>query len=152
MTNDALRVATYRARLLSGFSGAEDLPGAQTADLLNHDRAVAHWAGVYFGTVQLDGQAVPALAKNPNASVSPPLLSGHGLDSAQQVVLGTSTLALLHQHVGATVLAGTGRGSPVRLRIVGTARHCPRSAARDTPSSRWGRALSSRRRCCRLPH
>jgi len=107
--------------LLSGFSGAEDLPAAETADLLNHDTAIAHWAGVYFGTVQLDGLAVPALAERPDALVNPPLLSGHGLGSAQQVVLGTSTLAMLHQHVGGTVVASTGRASPIRLRVVGTA-------------------------------
>ncbi len=107
--------------LLSGFSGAADLPAAETADLLDHDTAIAHWAGVYFGTVQLDGRAVPALAESPNASVGPSLLSGHGLESPGEVVLGTSTLALLHQHVGGTVLASTGRASTVRLRIVGTA-------------------------------
>ncbi len=107
--------------LLSGFSGAEDLPAAETADLLDHDRAIAHWAGIYFGTVQLDGRAVPALAESPNAPVNPPLLSGHGLASPSEVVLGTSTLAMLHEHIGSTVLASAGRGSPVRLRVVGTA-------------------------------
>ncbi|HXR54589.1 MAG TPA: hypothetical protein VN793_06030, partial [Acidimicrobiales bacterium] len=121
VSRPALYGWNWNYALLSGFSGAEDLPATETADLLNHDSAIAHWAGVYFGTVQLDGQAIPALAESPNASVSPPLLSGHGLGSAQQVVLGTSTLAMLHQHVGGTVLAGTGRASPVRLRIVGTA-------------------------------
>jgi len=121
VSRPALYGWNWNYALLSGFSGAEDLPAAETADLLNHDSAVAHWAGVYFGTVQLDGHAVPALAVSPNASVSPPLLSGHGLGSAQQVVLGTSTLAMLHQHVGGSVLAGTGRGPPVRLQIVGTA-------------------------------
>jgi hypothetical protein len=37
------------------------------------------------------------------------------------VVLGPATLAALHTHIGDTVVAGTGRKSPVRLRIVGTA-------------------------------
>jgi hypothetical protein len=121
VSRPALYGWNWNYALLSGFSGAEDLPATETAALLNHDRAVAHWAGVYFETVQLDGQAVPALAEGPNASVSPPLLSGHGLQSAQEVVLGTSTLAMLHKHVGGTVLASGGRGSPVRLRIAGTA-------------------------------
>ena len=121
VSRPALYGWNWNYALLSGFSGAEDLPATETADLLNHDGDVVHWAGVYFGTVQLDGQAVPALAESPNAPVSPPLLSGHGLESTQQVVLGTSTLAMLHQRVGGTVLAGAGRGSPVRLRIVGTA-------------------------------
>jgi len=121
VSRPALYGWNWNYALLSGFSGAEDLPATETADLLNHDNAIAHWAGVYFGTVQMDGQAVPALAESPNASVNPPLLSGHGLESPQQVVFGTSTLAMLHQHVGGTVLVGAGRGSPVRLRIVGTA-------------------------------
>jgi FtsX-like permease family len=107
--------------LLAGFSAAENLPAAETAALLDHDPVVAHWAGVYFEHVKLDGQGVPALASSPNAPVSPPLLSGHGLHAASQVVLGPATLAQLHKHVGDTVVADTGQRPPVRLRIVGTA-------------------------------
>lgn len=107
--------------LLSGFSGAEDLPGTQTATLLNADPDVGHWAGVYFETLLLDGRSVPALAASPNATVGPAPLSGHGLRSARQVVLGPATLAELHKHIGDTVLADTGAPSSTRLRIVGTA-------------------------------
>jgi hypothetical protein len=107
--------------LLSGFSGAEDLPAAQTAALLRHDPYVARWAGVYFEGVQLDGRPVPALASSPNAAVNPTPLSGHGLQSAQQVVLGPATLTELHKHIGDTVVASTGGPRPTRLRIVGTA-------------------------------
>jgi hypothetical protein len=71
--------------LLSGYSGAEDLPAAQTAALLNHDRDVGHWAGEYFQEAKLDGQLVPVLAGSPNAAVIPTPLSGHDLQSAQQV-------------------------------------------------------------------
>ena len=107
--------------LLGGFSAAENLPAAQTAALLDHDPVVARWAGADFEEMKLDGQGVPALASRPNAPVSPPLLSGHSLRAASQVVLGPVTLARLHKHVGDTVVADTGRGPPVRLRIVGTA-------------------------------
>ena len=107
--------------LLSGFSGAEDLPGAQTAVLLNHDPDVAHWAPVYFEDARLDGQGVPVLATSPNAAVTATPLSGHPLQSPQQVVLGTATLAALHKHVGDTVVASTGGSRTFRLRIVGTA-------------------------------
>ena len=107
--------------LLAGFSAEENLPAAETASLLDHDPVVAHWAGVYFEHMKLDGQAVPALASRPNAPVSPPLLSGHGLQAASQVVLGPVTLAQLHKHVGDTVVAETGQRPPVRLRIAGTA-------------------------------
>jgi len=107
--------------LLSGFSGQENLPAAQTASLLRRDPVVAHFAGVYLLEVVLDGQGVPALVSRPNAVVGPALLSGHGLQSAHEVVLGTATLAALHKHLGDTVVA-TGKGSHrTLLRIVGTA-------------------------------
>jgi hypothetical protein len=107
--------------LLSGFSGQEDLPAAQTASLLDHDAAVAHWAGVYLLAVRIDGQGVPALVTSPKAVVGPPIVSGHGLESDGQVVLGAATLAELHKHVGDTVVASTTGPSRSRLRIVGTA-------------------------------
>ncbi len=107
--------------LLAGFSAEENLPAAKTASLLDHDPVVAHWAGVYLEHMKLDGQAVPALVSSPNAPVSPPLLSGRGLQAASQVVLGPVTPARLHKHVGDTVVADTGQRPPVRLRIAGTA-------------------------------
>ena len=123
--------------LLAGFSAAENLPSAETASLLDHDPVVAHWAGVYFEHLKLDGQDVPALASSPNASVSPPLLSGRGLQAASQVVLGPVTLARLHKHVGDTVVADTGPRPPVRLRIVGTA-SLPAIGSSGSPSLQMG--------------
>ncbi|MGA2304958.1 MAG: FtsX-like permease family protein [Acidimicrobiales bacterium] len=107
--------------LLAGFSAAEDLPAAQTTALLQEDPDVGHWSGVYFENVELDGQSIPVLAERPDAAVEPTLLSGHGLESDRQVVLGPATLAALHTHIGDTVVADTGGKSRVRLRIVGTA-------------------------------
>ena len=107
--------------LLSGFSGAEDLPAAEMAALLDHDPDVAHWAGVYFVDAEIDGQPVPVLAARPNAAVVPTPLTGHPLQSTNQVVLGPATLAALHKQVGDTVVANTGGRRSVRLRIVGTA-------------------------------
>ena len=123
--------------LLAGFSAAENLPAAETASLLDHDPVVAHWAGVYFEHMKLDGQDVPALASSPNAPVSPALLSGHGLQAASQVVLGSATLAQLHKHVGDTVAADTGQRPPVRLRIVGTAT-LPTIGSSGSPSLQMG--------------
>ena len=124
--------------LLAGFSAAENLPAAETAALLDHDPVVAHWAGVYFEHMELDGQGVPALASSPNAPVSPPLLSGHGLHAASQIVLGPVTLAQLHKHVGDTIVADTGRRRPpVRLRIVGTAT-LPTIGSSGSPSLQMG--------------
>jgi len=107
--------------LLSGFSGQEDLPEAETASLLNHDRAVAHWASAYLLEIDVDGQPVPTLVMRPHAPVGPPILSGHSLLTDGQIVLGAATLAQLHKHVGDTVVVGGGDLSPTRLRVVGTA-------------------------------
>ena len=107
--------------LLAGFSAAENLPAAETTALLDHDPDVAHWAGVYFESANLDGHSVPVLAMRPGAGVSPSLLSGHTLDEPSQVMLGPATLASLHAHIGGTVVAQMDGHTKVHLRIVGTA-------------------------------
>ena len=107
--------------LLSGFSGDEDLPLHETSSLLAHDHFVAASAGVYFDSLQIDGQTVPVLGTTPRVSVQPPLLSGHDFAGASQIVLGASTIAALHKHVGDTVEVSNGVSAPVRLLIVGTA-------------------------------
>ncbi len=98
-----------------------DLPQAQATSLLDHDRYVSQWSGVYTSDLYIDGQNVPILGENADSAVAPPVLSGHGLDSANQVVLGAVTLAQLHKHLGETVDVTSGTGAPDRLRIVGTA-------------------------------
>jgi hypothetical protein len=67
------------------------------------------------------------LLTSARAAVAPPILSGHGLEGADQVVLGAGTLARLHKHIGddVTVSYGTAADAPafvppVRVRIVGT--------------------------------
>jgi hypothetical protein len=107
--------------LLSGFSAAENLPGATTASLLAHDHDVAHFAGVYFVDAAVDGQHVGTLAMRPGAPISPSMLSGVGLGSAHDIVLGPATLAAVHKQVGQTVLFRSPTGGAVPLRIVGTA-------------------------------
>jgi hypothetical protein len=93
----------------------------RAAALLDHDPDVAAWTGIYFGTLKIDGKTVPAIGADPNAPIAPPVLSGHGLEAANQVVLGAATLSQLHRHLGDTVaLQGSG-ARPIRLRVVGTA-------------------------------
>jgi ABC-type lipoprotein release transport system permease subunit len=106
--------------LLAGFSAAENLPAAETAGLLDRDPDVAHWSGVYFENAGLDGHGVPVLAMNPNAPVTPSMLSGHALAAPSQIVLGPATLASLHTHVGGTVAANV-NGHTRILHVVGTA-------------------------------
>jgi ABC-type antimicrobial peptide transport system permease subunit len=106
---------------LSAGQGNGDIPQQRVTQLLRHDHDVAAWSGVYFAALQLDGVPVPVIGANPKAAVSPPILSGHGFDAPNQVVLGEVTLAQLHKHVGDTVVIAGGSGKPTRLRIVGTA-------------------------------
>jgi hypothetical protein len=97
------------------------IPGARAAGLLGRDHDVAAWDGVYFNTLHIDGEAVAVIGERPGAKVAPPVLSGHGLDAPDQIVLGAITLAQLHKGVGDSVVVRTGFGAPTRLRIVGTA-------------------------------
>jgi hypothetical protein len=98
-------------------------------DLLSHDPDVAGWSGFDYNDVAIDDQTVPVLmARSPTELVSPPVLSGHGLEASNQIVVGAATLDVLHKHVGETVFLSYGTPAdapiyvpPTRLRIVGTA-------------------------------
>jgi FtsX-like permease family/MacB-like periplasmic core domain len=88
---------------------------------LSHDPAVAAWTGIYFATARIDGQTVPVIGMSPHSPVAPPLLSGQGLETTGQVVLGSATLAQLHKRVGDAVTVQDGGSRTFRLRIAGTA-------------------------------
>ena len=107
---------------LYSIDGYGPLPLTWVSPLLARDRLVAATTGVYFATVQVDGQTVPAMVSSAHAAVAPRPLTGHGLDSSHQIVLGPATLAQLHKRVGDTVTVSEGRiVPPARLRIAGTA-------------------------------
>lgn len=101
-------------------SGA-DIPEQQVATLLRADRYVSQWSELYTAPLAIDGQSVPLLGERPDAAVAPPVLSGHGLERSDQVVLGAVTLAQLHKHIGDSVTLTSGTLPPAHLRIVGTA-------------------------------
>jgi hypothetical protein len=103
------------------LSAGGDLPQQKVTALLDHDHYVASWSGIYSATLLIDGHEVPVLGETPGATVAPRLLSGHSVDTAGQVVLGSLTLKQLGLHLGGTVEASSGAGSPHRLQIVGTA-------------------------------
>ena len=95
---------------------------------LNQDPDVAQWSGVDYNILTVDGQAVPMLIAATKARVLPPILSGHGLRTKHQIVLGNQTMALLHKRIGQSVLVSYGSPSsapiyipPTKLTIVGTA-------------------------------
>ena len=103
-----------------GF-GYGDMPQQPITQLLARDRAVAAWSGYYFGELQVDGRTEPIIGGSPHAPVGPPILSGHGFDAPNEVVLGGATLTALHKRLGDTVEVSNGVTTPTRLTIVGTA-------------------------------
>jgi hypothetical protein len=115
-----------------------DIPQRQVTTLLERDRYIAQWSGIYTpSAVDIEGQTVPVLGENPNAAVAPPVLSGHGLEGSGQVVLGAVTLAQLHKRVGDTVNVSTGLSTRTRLRVVGTAA-MPTIGSSDGPHLEMG--------------
>jgi FtsX-like permease family len=94
----------------------------QVTSLLRRDKLIAATTGVYFLTVQIDGQTVPAILSPAHPAIGPQILSGGGLNGPGQLVLGPATLAALHKNIGDEV---TVRLGPVirdaRLKISGTA-------------------------------
>ncbi len=107
---------------LYSVDGYGPVPSRWAAPLLARDPDVAATTGVYFATVQIDGQTVPAMATPDSAAIAPSSLTGHGLTGPGQIVLGPATLAGLHKRLGDTVTVSEGQiVPPVRLRITGTA-------------------------------
>jgi hypothetical protein len=107
---------------LYSTDGWGPFPPSFTTPWLRHDKLIAASTGVYFFTVQIDKQTVPAILSPVHAAVAPRPLSGHALSGPGQIVLGPATLAQLHKQVGDYVTVQLG---PVildtRLRIAGTA-------------------------------
>ncbi len=107
---------------LFSADGYGSLPPSWTGPLLRRDPLVEAATGVYFATVQVDGQTVPAIAGPTRPAVGPRLLSGHGVSAPREIVLAPDTLAQLGKRLGQTVTVSEGRIVPrVVLRIVGTA-------------------------------
>jgi hypothetical protein len=107
---------------LYSIDGYGPVPLRWADPLLAHDPDVAASTGVYFGTVQIDGQTVPAMAAPVHAAITPRPLTGTALDGPGQIVLGPATLDQLRMRVGDTVTVSEGQIiPPVRLRIAGTA-------------------------------
>jgi hypothetical protein len=121
---------------------------------LNRDADVAGWSGFHSISVQIDDLTVPILAVDGyHAAVAPPILSGHGVDAHNQVVVGATTLALLHKHIGDSVTFSFGSPNtaplylpPSKLIVVGTATFPSIGGAgnfADHPSMGTGALLSA---------
>ena len=109
------------------LAGSGNLP-AVALPWIRADHLVGSASPYNFANAQLDGQTVPILLTDNNAAVTPAVLMGHGVQSDDQVVLGPTTMAQLHAHVGGTVTLSYGapKDAPVYIpprtfRVVGTA-------------------------------
>jgi len=100
----------------------------QAARLLGSDPYVASYSGDNFANAQIDGVTVPIILTTYRATVTAPIITGHEVTGAHQIVLGAETMQGLHKHLGQTVIVtyGTKKDYPVyvpptRMTIVGTA-------------------------------
>jgi hypothetical protein len=109
------------------YPGNQNIP-QRTLTALRHDPDVGAATGVSPEQAQIDGQEVPILTGDLNPDPAPPILSGHTVRRADQIVLGGQTMRALHKQVGDTVVLtyGVPQNAPIyvpptRLVIVGTA-------------------------------
>jgi putative ABC transport system permease protein len=108
-------------------AGSAGVP-PQALTQLARDADVAAATGVDYNDLNIDGQNTPFLFGDLHASITPPITSGRALERKGQIVLGASTMAQLHKHLGdhVTVTYGSVKDDPIyvpptRLTIVGTA-------------------------------
>lgn len=106
------------AVLDEGGYGNIDLAGAHK--LLDNRREIAGWSGAYFGAETVDGRNLPLLGMEPGSDVTPTLLEGRMIRSADEVVLGPATAHLLDKGIGDDLSIGSGP-TPTPLRVVGIA-------------------------------
>ena len=96
--------------------------------MLKHDKDVAAYSGASFNNLQMDGQEVPFLLENDGATVTPPILTGHGFQGETRLCSVrhrwrscTSTSARTSPSRSALRPTRPVYIPPTRLRIVGTA-------------------------------
>ena len=93
---------------LYSTDGWGPFPSAQVTPVLRRDKLIAASTGVYFLTVQIDGQTVPAILSPVRPAIGPQILAGSGLSRPGDIVLGPATLAALHKKVGDKVTVRLG--------------------------------------------
>ncbi|HTT59718.1 MAG TPA: FtsX-like permease family protein, partial [Acidimicrobiales bacterium] len=121
------RPALYGWNWNYALASGNEVPPKSLAVLEHYSREVT-WSGVNFADVQIDDVSEPVLLTAANARVAPPLLSGHEVRAADQVVLGPATMSALHKRVGQSVTISYGAKRdypaylpPTRATIVGSA-------------------------------
>ena len=110
--------------------------------MLKHDKDVAAYSGsVLQRHVRWTARKCRSSSPTPDAAVTPPILTGHGVDGAHQVVLGAATMAQLHKRLGqyVTVTYGSAGGrAHLRSRPLG----CASSARRRFPAIGFASTVS----------
>ncbi|MEY2571190.1 MAG: putative transport system permease protein [Acidimicrobiaceae bacterium] len=101
---------------LVSAAGYGNTDPAANAQVLGGDPDVASYGGGTFGGDTIDGRNLPELGIDLGSEVTPPIRTGRMITSADEVVLGTATIAQLHKHIGDQVSSSSGP-----LTIVGTA-------------------------------
>jgi hypothetical protein len=105
--------------LIQSEGGFGDWYGYNMGKLMDAQHGVRGWSTFGFTQVAIDGQSVPVLGIATYGDlVEPPTVSGRHLDGPDQIELGETSLRQLGQHVGDTVVVGTG-ATARHLRIVG---------------------------------
>ena len=108
----------WDATIVAG-SGYGNLEPAPTDAVLKADPNVVAWSGAYLGAGVLDDESVPLLGMAIGSEVRPPIISGRGIVSADEIVLGAATAHTLGKHIGDSVtISGD---SPRPLTVVGIA-------------------------------
>jgi FtsX-like permease family len=106
--------------ILESNAGYGAAPTRITNRLLASDHDVAGFTGGYYSFLTIDGQSLPVLGESPGGTVQPSLLTGHGLEASNQVVLGTESMEQLHKRLGDSVEVDYGAQHKTAV-IVGTA-------------------------------
>jgi FtsX-like permease family len=96
--------------LMDTDGGYGSWPPSQMQHLVSGQPGVTGWSTFAFTQIPIDNQEVPVLGLTRYlGSVEPPTTSGQPISEPGQIELGTVTLRALHEQVGDTVTAGTGR-------------------------------------------
>jgi ABC-type lipoprotein release transport system permease subunit len=106
--------------LVQSQGGWATWPPHAMAEVMADQPGVTGWSEFGFGQLTIKHQEVPALGVlSELGSVQPPTTSGHRMEKADQIELGSVTMRQLGVRVGDKVLAGTGSYARL-LTVVGT--------------------------------
>src|SRR4029453_8482909 len=84
-------------------SGYGNTNPSATKAVLGHAPDVTACGGAFLGAARIEGRNLPLLGMEPDSAVVPPIREGRMIERADEVVLGTATLANLHKQRGDTV-------------------------------------------------